>query len=190
MFGWSFQFVRPIHCSWMGKYWYSNSGQYHPHRWWFKIKKNSTEAHSAWSFIPLSATAGWKTYIRSRCEARRISEASTAVNMTYTRFFPKASPMLGFSFSCWNRVGAIRKRRICGRYCYVTMLYMCGAVGAQLRRGGRLRRECVDAAVTVVCGAVGVWLLFSCYLQLLGVDVAETKLRTMLLPCYLQLLGV
>ena len=88
MFGWSFQFVRPIHCSWMGKYWYSNSGQYHPHRWWFKIKKNSTEAHSAWSFIPLSATAGWKTYIRSRCEARRISEASTAVNMTYTRFFP------------------------------------------------------------------------------------------------------
>ena len=67
---------------------------------------------------------------------------------------------------------------------------MCGAVGAQLRRGGRLRRECVDAAVTVVCGAVGVWLLFSCYLQLLGVDVAETKLRTMLLPCYLQLLGV
>ena len=48
----------------------------------------------------------------------------------------------------------------------------------------------MDAAVTVVCGAVGVWLLFSCYLQLLGVDVAETKLRTMLLPCYLQLLGV
>ena len=48
----------------------------------------------------------------------------------------------------------------------------------------------MDAAVTVVCGAVGVWLLFSCYLQLFGVDVAETKLRTMLLPCYLQLLGV
>ena len=50
-------------------------------------------------------------------------------------FFPKASLMLGFSFSCWNRGGAIRKRRICGRYCYVTMLCVelsgcsCGGEG-------------------------------------------------------------
>ena len=50
-------------------------------------------------------------------------------------FFPKASLMLGFSFSCSNRVGAIRKRRICGRYCYVTMLCVelsgcsCGGEG-------------------------------------------------------------
>ena len=49
--------------------------------------------------------------------------------------FPKASLMLGFSFSCSNRVGAIRKRRICGRYCYVTMLCVelsgcsCGGEG-------------------------------------------------------------
>ena len=53
----------------------------------------------------------------------------------FSDFFPKASPMLGFSFSCWNRVGAIRKRRICGRYCYVTMLCVellgrsCGGEG-------------------------------------------------------------
>ena len=47
----------------------------------------------------------------------------------------------------------------------------------------------MDAAVTVVCGAVGVWLLFSCYLQLLGVDVAETKLRTMLFTLLFAAVG-
>ena len=74
-------------------------------------------------------------------------------------FFPKASPMLGFSFSCWNRVGAIRKRRICGRYCYVTML--CVEL---------LGRSCGGEGD---CGE-NVWtLLFPCYLQLLGVDVGE-----------------
>ena len=50
-------------------------------------------------------------------------------------FFPKASLMLGFSFSCWNRVGAIRRRRIRGRYGYHTTetnLRTLFAAGVQL----------------------------------------------------------
>ena len=103
-------------------------------------------------------------------------------------FFPKASPMLGFSFSCWNRVGAIRKRRICGRYCYVTMLCVellgrsCGGEGDCCYRGmwscwglatvlmlfaavgGRCcGDEAADDAVTLLFAAVG------------GIDVRERE---------------
>ena len=98
-------------------------------------------------------------------------------------------------------MGAIRRRRICGRYtdyrdesadAAVTMLFAAAgerdyrdesadaAVGVEL-----LGRDCgdesADGAVTMLFAAVGV--------QLLGSETTETNLRTLLLPCYLQPLG-
>ena len=96
-------------------------------------------------------------------------------------FFPKASLMLGFSFRFWNRAGAIRRRRICGRYGYHTTetilpRRICGRCCYHDGGDGS-----ADAAVTMLFAAVGV--------EVLGSETTETDLRTLLLPCYLQLLG-
>ena len=87
--------------------------------------------------------------------------------------------MLGFSFRFWNRAGAIRRRRICGRYGYHTI------------PRPYYRDESADAAVTMLFAAVGVeTMLFAAVgVQVLGSETEETNLRTLLLPCYLQLLG-
>ena len=89
--------------------------------------------------------------------------------------------MLGFSFRFWNRAGAIRRRRICGRYGYHTTetilpRRICGRCCYHDGGDGS-----ADAAVTMLFAAVGV--------EVLGSETTETDLRTLLLPCYLQLLG-
>ena len=73
---------------------------------------------------------------------------------------------------CW---GARRPRRICGRCCYHAIC-SCWDAGAGERDGGD---KSADAAVTMLFAAVGV--------QVLGSEMEETNLRTLLLPCYLQL---
>ena len=77
-------------------------------------------------------------------------------------------------------MGAIRKRRICGRYCYVTMLCVelsgcsCGGEG-----DGDEVNESADGTVMLPC------YVWSCRGAAAAGRETETKL-----PCYLQLLGV
>ena len=132
-------------------------------------------------------------------------------------FFPKASLMLGFSFSCWNRVGAIRRRRIRGRYgyhttetnlrtlllpCYLQLLG-CSCWGARLPRricgrccwgGGAGERdggdESADGAVTLLFEAVGVPLLGRGAGERYGGDESADGAVTMLFAAVgVQLLG-
>ena len=89
-----------------------------------------------------------------------------------TVLLPCEVGMLGWR--CW---GARRRRRICGRCCYLAICSCWGAAAGERDCGD----ESADAAVTMLFAAVGV--------QVLGSETEETNLRTLLLPCYLQLLG-
>ena len=107
----------------------------------------------------------------------RDESADAAVTMTEetdlrTLLLPCYLQLLGWR--CW---GARLPRRICGRCCYHAIC-SCWGAGAGERDGGD---ESADAAVTMLFAAVGV--------QVLGSEMEETNLRTLLLPCYLQLLG-
>ena len=70
--------------------------------------------------------------------------------------------------SCWRCWGARLWRRICGRCCYHAIC-SCWGGGAGERDGGD---ESADAAVTMLFAAVGV--------QVLGCETVETNLRTVL----------
>ena len=107
----------------------------------------------------------------------RDESADAAVTMTEetdlrTLLLPCYLQLLGWR--CW---GARLPRRICGRCCYHAIC-SCWGAGAGERDGGD---ESADAAVTMLFAAVGV--------EVLGSEMEETNLRTLLLPCYLQLLG-